>query len=203
MYQDSKRVQGDTGLVDGVRRGYVFSEQSLQDILDCVDEDVFIHGRAEAYSGRGDAKEDVTELYRGTSQRVGIHYNMFPEAKRELEEWVGDGTKVGQFDLIIYRKGSRFLRHIDNYNGRDIDPDKLRIHSTSTILYKSDDLVGGDLILYDSKDDDVGTKVDIDVGETVLFYPDRWHEVTEITQGVRICLISWLKNPLWAGRSFP
>lgn len=171
--------------MDGVRKGYAFSEQSLQDILDCLDEDIFIYGRAKAVDGT----EDVSEEYRGTSQRVGVHFNMFPEAKRELEEWVGDGTVVNQFDLIVYRKGSKFIRHIDSYIG-----DERRIHSTSTILYRSDDLVGGDLILYDSRDDDSGTKVNIDVGETLLFNSNRWHEVTEVTQGVRICLISWLKN---------
>lgn len=171
--------------MDGVRKGHAFSEQSLQDILDCVDEDIFIHEKAGATSGT----DDVSEEYRGTSQRVGVHYNMFPDAKRELEEWVGDGTEVKQFDLIVYRKGSRFIRHIDDYTG-----DERRIHSTSTVLYRSDDLVGGDLILYDSRDDDSGTKMNLEVGETLLFSSDRWHEVTEVTQGVRICLISWLKN---------
>lgn len=192
MHKDTSRVSGDTSLVDGIKRGFVLSENSRQEILDCLDEDIFKINRAEVYAGRGKTKQQMTDEYRGTSQRVNIHQDLFPEAKRELEDWVADGTKVGQFDLIIYREGSRFKKHIDNYNFHDYE--RKRIHSTSTILHKSDDLVGGDLILYDSGDDDSGTVIDIEVGETVLFYPDRWHEVTEVTQGMRICLISWLKN---------
>ena len=184
--------------MDGIRKGFVFSEESMRERLDCIDENVFRIKQAEVYSGRGETKKDVTDQFRGTSQRVNINHLIFPEAVKELEDWVGDGTKVSQFDLIVYTEGSRFGRHIDNYN---FDDDaKKRIHSTSTILYKSDDLVGGDLILYDvfekGNHEKIGhgDVIDIEVGETVLFYPDRWHEVTEVTQGKRICLISWLKN---------
>ena len=195
--------------MDGLKKGFVLSEESKQELLDCLDSDAFLHSQATIFTKRKEDAPEVARKMRGTTQRVLLHSSMFPEASKQFEEWIGDGTKVGQFDLLVYKKGSKFTPHTDNYASTK-DPDSERpirgtdrIHSTSTVLYKSDDLVGGDLVLYDdttktckrSSELGNGNVIDLEVGETVLFEPDRWHEVTEVENGTRICLICWLKNP--------
>jgi len=196
--------------VDGLKKGFVLSEESKQELLDCLDSDAFLHTQATIFTKKKEDALKVARVMRGTTQRVLLHASMFPEACKQFEEWVDDGTVVSQFDLLVYRKDSRFSPHTDNYASVK-DPENERpirgtdrIHSTSTVLYKSDDLVGGDLVLYDDTTSTClrgselrsnGNVVDLEVGETVLFEPDRWHEVTNVESGTRICLICWLKNP--------
>lgn len=196
--------------MDGLKKGFVLSEESKQELLDCLDKDAFPQTQATIFTKRKEDAPEVSRRMRGTTQRVLLHSRMFPEACKQFEEWVGDGTKVGQFDLLVYNKGSKFTPHTDNYSSvKDQESERPirgtdRIHSTSTVLYKSDDLVGGDLVLFEDTSDtcgrsselrDSGNVVDLEVGETVLFEPDRWHEVTEVENGTRICLICWLKHP--------
>ena len=64
-------------------------------------------------------KEQMTDEYRRTSKGL-ITSRPVSRSKERIEDWVGDGTIVSQFDLIIYRVGSRFKKHIDNYNFHDI-----------------------------------------------------------------------------------
>ena len=170
--------------MDGIRRGFVLSQQSIDELLDIVDSEVFTSSDAKIYK-----RYDNDSSWRVT-ERVDINYTIFPDVCEEIENWVGDGTKVRQLDLLIYNVGSRFREHTDN-GGQA----KQRIHSTSTLLEISDDLVGGDLVLYEDGELNGATNVELKVGETVLFDSlNQWHEVTEVTQGKRICLVAWLKN---------
>jgi len=62
-------------------------------------------------------------------------------------------------------------------------------------LDKSDNLIGGDLVVFDGKDDQVGRVIDLKVGETVVFDSRTvYHEITEVTQGKRTSLVVWLKD---------
>ena len=172
--------------MDGIRRGFVLSQQSIDELLDIVDSEVFTSSDAKIYK-----RYDLDHNWRIT-KKIDVNYPLFPDICKEIEDWVGDGTIVRQLDLLIYNVGGRFREHTDN-GGAAIS--KERIHSTSTLLEISDDLVGGDLVLYEDGELNGATTVDLKVGETLLFSPQRWHEVTEVTQGKRICMVAWLKNP--------
>lgn len=122
------------------------------------------------------------------TERVNVSYRWFPEICEELESWVDDGTKVSQFDLLVYTKGSMFGPHVDGLD---------RMWSTSTLLYKSEDLLGGDMIFHHNKKDRYKDYevIDIPLGKTLLFDAQKQsHEVTEVVSGRRVVLVSWLKK---------
>lgn len=94
--------------------------------------------------------------------------------------------EVLEYNLLEYQKFDKFVKHRDTLSGQT----RLRKYSTSTIIKTSKDLVGGDLII--SSDDGYNQKIDLDVGETVMFSSDTLHEVTEVQQGVRLVLVAWI-----------
>ena len=119
-----------------------------------------------------------------TSKTFRSHYKLYPEFCEQLEDWVGDGRRVNQIDLLLYEKGDKFLKHMDDIG------DGNRHWSTSTILYLSDDYVGDGLKIY-SGDDYVVPRQE--VGDTVIFSSkDTWHEAAPVEQGVRIVAVAWL-----------
>ena len=119
-----------------------------------------------------------------TSKTFKCHRNFYPEFCEQLEEWVGDGSKVNQIDLLLYNKDDKFLKHMDDIG------DGNRHWSTSTILYLSDDYVGDGLRIY-SGDDYVVPRQE--VGDTISFSSrDTWHEAAPVEQGTRIVAVAWL-----------
>ena len=65
-----------------------------------------------------------------------------------------------------------------------------RRFSTVTLLSKSDDLEGGDLLVYYENENYINTS--LEVGETVIFYSSTNHKVTPITKGGREVLVGWI-----------
>tara|TARA_B100000073_G_scaffold186327_1_gene154270 strand:+ start:193 stop:573 length:381 start_codon:yes stop_codon:yes gene_type:complete len=84
-----------------------------------------------------------------------------------------NNTEVRGRYIIEYRNGSFTTLHKD-----------ASLKTEVTLLYKSDDLEGGDLIVD-------GKQIDMEVGDTYTYLPEQKHEVTEVNKGVRRVLISW------------
>lgn len=97
-----------------------------------------------------------------------------------------------QHNLLIYKEGDFFIKHIDSVpkNFSNFDPQyRERKWSVITLIDKSEDLEGGDLLLY--KNNESPIKIDLKIGETVIFLSKTLHEVTPVIKGTRKALISW------------
>ena len=83
----------------------------------------------------------------------------------------------------IYAKGAKFEKHHDrNFPNREI--------TCLTLVHKSNDLDGGEFVVYDSQD--IGIDSELEVGETIFFDSGSYHEVLPVLKGWRgsygICL---------------
>lgn len=122
-----------------------------------------------------------------TSKTFKAHHRFYPEFCEQLEEWVGDGSKVNQIDLLLYEKGDKFVKHEDDIGNGG------RLWSTSTILHLSDDYVGDGLRIYSGRDNKDFVVPRQEVGDTIIFKSKRvYHEAAPVEQGVRIVAVAWL-----------
>lgn len=190
------------------KRGFALTEESVEELLDCCRDvaktdalirDVGGHGRSVSIAD-----------YRKTA-RVVINQNMIPDTINELEEWLGmPELEVARIDLLEYVKGDHFSLHKDTFSGKkellELNP-KLkdlakqthlydREVSTSTLIYTSNNLEGGELYLFEDKERNGSQVIDLKVGETVAFPSSTFHEVTKVTEGRRVSLVSWFKKRL-------
>ena len=133
-----------------------------------------------------------------TSTQIILSYLDFPDVTHSLinlglkleicDNW--QDVKCREFlSLLRYDKGGQFNKHQDVIKPLN---SRSRYFSSSILIAKSENLVGGDLILY--SDDNMPFKVDLEVGEAVLFHSKRYHEVTEVKQGWRLALVVWLSK---------
>ena len=122
-----------------------------------------------------------------TSIQWKMKVSMWTEINTKIESIVNDGTKVNQLDFIYYDVGGRFAKHKDLHSHPDLK--QFRTWSSSTLINKSNDLIGGELILYEGDNKKV---IDLQIGETVLFPSSMLHEVSEVTKGERTSLVGWL-----------
>jgi len=91
--------------------------------------------------------------------------------------------------LLRYEVGGKFRLHKDRIRSRN---NRSRYFSSSILVYESPDLEGGDLLLYDRNMK--AHKMDLEVGESVLFSSFVYHEVTEVTKGMRLSLVLWISK---------
>jgi len=133
-----------------------------------------------------------------TSKQIDFHLLDLPDVveavtnlafKFEVCDNWEDVKNRETINLLLYEKGGKFIKHEDVIDPRN---NRVRYFSSSILIAKSEDLVGGDLILY--SDDDLPFKIDLEIGEAVLFHSNRFHEVTEVKQGWRLALIVWLSK---------
>lgn len=92
---------------------------------------------------------------------------------------------VKELEHLEYGINGHFKAHIDVVSSKSP-----RRFSTVTLLSKTEDLEGGDLIVYDKDENQINTN--LEVGETVLFYSTTVHKVTPITKGGREVLVGWI-----------
>ena len=95
---------------------------------------------------------------------------------------------VKEMEYLKYGISDHFIKHTDAISDKKLN--RIRRFSTVTMLSKTDDLEGGDLLLFDENDDTYNAN--LEVGETVLFYSSTPHQVTPITCGGREVLVSWV-----------
>ena len=114
--------------------------------------------------------------------RYEIAHTMFPELCERIESVTNDGTKVNQFDLLLYKKGYYYKKH------KDVHKKEQRTWTSVTMIDKQD-LSGGELVVYVDDDEVV---VDLDIGETVVFKSSYFHEAKEVLSGNRLVLVAWL-----------
>ena len=134
----------------------------------------------------------VDKNTRSTKLKKDIKPKDYPDICKYLLEMVSiwNGTldpndyKVQEFNYLKYEKGDHFTRH------KDILPDGERIFSTSTIITKSDDLKGGDFVIF--QDDGYFQAIDLDIGETVFFSSETHHQIDPVISGTREVLVAWI-----------
>jgi predicted 2-oxoglutarate/Fe(II)-dependent dioxygenase YbiX len=128
-----------------------------------------------------------------TSKNFFTNHLMHPEFCEQLEDFAADGSKVNQIDILLYEKGDKFSIHRDV-----IDNDHIRRRwSTTTILDLSDDFVGDGLALYETNKaeniENVICKIPRqEVGDTIIFRSDVYHEARPVVQGTRLVAVAWL-----------
>ena len=100
------------------------------------------------------------------------------------------GCFVLQF--TSYKKGHFYRPHIDVSWKKDHDAPKAdRKLSVSILLNDPSEFAGGDLIIE-------GDKIEMkERGAMVGFPAYMYHEVTKVTRGTRLSLVSWIDGPEW------
>lgn len=189
--------------MDGIRVEQILSTESCEELIQ-AELDITARKAETIKYGRDEDGNSVkvidTNLKERDCDRTMLHHSWFPEVIKELEDAMGDGSKVSQFDLLRYGVGGFFLKHEDESRRTPHDQLQRKLYerkwSVITLLDKSDDLIGGDLIIYKDWDDEEGTLIEIDKYQSVIFpSKDVPHEITEVTRGSRLSLVSWLKMP--------
>lgn len=135
--------------------------------------------------------------YRSTKLRKDIQPAGYPDVAYILEQMVGIWQKdldpkmfvAKEFNYLRYGPGDLFGKHKDLIPVKDKDG-KVRVFSSSTIIKQSDDLEGGDFIIYDHYD--TPHTVPLKPGETIFFSSNVHHEVTKVTKGNREVLVAWI-----------
>ena len=123
-----------------------------------------------------DNKSKIDKSVRSTKYKNNINPEHYPEITKSLTDMISiwDSTLnpadfyVKEFNYLKYGEGDHFVRHHDhiNINGeRDLNG---RVFSTSTIISKSDDLRGGDFIIWDQYNAE--HNISLDVGETISLH---------------------------------
>lgn len=129
-----------------------------------------------------------------------INRNDYPEVNSILENMtnIWDGTLnpkdyyVGEYNYLKYGKGDHFTKHIDHIKTGDNSSG--RIFSTSTIIKMSDDLKGGDFVIWDNIN--APHQISLEVGETIFFSSTTPHQINPVIQGEREVLVAWIYKKL-------
>ena len=95
---------------------------------------------------------------------------------------------VKELEYLKYGILGHFRPHNDVVPNKK--QNKIRRFTTVTLLSKTDDLEGGNLMVFDENANAINTK--LEVGETVLFCSSTTHQVTPITKGGREVLVAWI-----------
>lgn len=98
--------------------------------------------------------------------------------------------EVREFNYLVYGPGDHFVKHQDWLHLDNDNEYSNRQFSTTTLINKSDDLQGGDLLIWDRYGE--VHQVELEVGETVIFNSRAFHQVTPVVQGTRESLVAWI-----------
>lgn len=182
-----------------VKRTFLLSDKELEHLQDVPKH--FPSKDAEVGGLR--PQQQGTDTQHRNTKRYNIEYQHFnPEVLKKFTDFIGEDDLVAnQTDYLEYGEGQFFKPHQDsNHNnklGRDLTG---RVWSSSTLIKQTDDLEGGELLIHGPHINNLKSqrpiRVNLEVGETVFFPSNYWHEVTPVTKGVRTALVVWVgKSP--------
>jgi len=162
----------------------------LQSLYDMQSENTGWSDATVYVSGKGSLNKDT----RSTLVKQNIKPKHYPDICNSLLKMISiwdatldpDDYKVNQFDYLKYGVNDHFKKHQDQIGDDNVN----RVFSTSTIIEVSDDLEGGDFIIYDELGTEIQTS--LEVGETIFFRSNKWHKVTPVTKGERSVLVAWI-----------
>ncbi len=99
--------------------------------------------------------------------------------------------KVREMQYLKYGEGDHFARHKDHIY-EDKPGKSGRVFSTSTIIRVTEDLEGGEFVIWTSSEDYSQT-LNLDVGETIFFDSKTTpHQINKVTAGQREVLVCWI-----------
>ncbi len=171
-------------------KGKVIPEYLLQDIIYDLNN---ITGRKSGVLD--DSKESYNESIRSSTSKT-IDPETYPDLNNILTKFCSVLDKKYIFTKLIlkemeylkYGPADHFKKHSDAIY--DKNPKEIRRFTTVTLLSKTEDLEGGNLIIFDKYDSKL--EANLEVGETVLFYSSTFHKVTPIIKGGREVLVGWI-----------
>lgn len=184
-----------------IKRTFLLSDKELGDLQDVPKH--FPSKDAEVSGARPQKTGQVDDAHRDT-KRYNIEWNHFnPEVLKKFTDFIGEDDLVAnQTDYLEYGVGQFFKPHQDSNHHNTIREDLTgRVWSSSTLIKQTDDLEGGELLIYGPHINNLKShlkpfRINLEVGETVFFPSNYWHEVTPVTKGVRTALVVWVgKSP--------
>lgn len=97
-------------------------------------------------------------------------------------------TEIPEVQYAYYNKGDFFKKHQDTIHNVDL------IRSLTFSLNLSDETsyTGGDLVIYDLKNNESEVYLDREIGSFVIFPSFYFHEAKEVLSGEREALVYWL-----------
>ena len=167
-----------------MKTGKVIQQEDIQDILELTK----ISNISEAPTAGSNLNKWRNSL------KYQIDYQLFPELCKTIENFINDGTKVNQFDLLLYKEGHYYKKHKDvfwiNNSGRH--------RKLSAVIQLSDpnDYEGGDLTFFECNQ--YPNKEDIREQGTVTFFPAFIdHQANPVLKGTRYSIAIWFEGPKW------
>ena len=140
--------------------------------------------------------QETGEFYNSAEEKIpGVLYHKHTIKNTENTNWIFERltnhfitktnlclrTAPDEFFINKYEKNCSFALHHDGYDFKKI---------WSLVVQLSDDYTGGDLNLYYENKVTVGKEI----GNSYIFEPEIFHEVTKITKGTRWSLILFLEK---------
>lgn len=168
----------------------VFNDIIFEDLCYDLEDEVGIPAAIKS-RGKEGTHVDIDIRSAITKHLDSTHYPDFcKEIEALAEEFsprhLASTISVKELEYLSYGISDHFKIHQDAGHG-SFEP--VRRFTSITMLSKTDDMIGGQLSVFDNDEEHV---IDLQVGETVLFFSTAWHQVTAVTQGGREVLVAWV-----------
>ena len=143
--------------------------------------------------------ENINKKVRSTTVK-SIPRRTFPEIETAILNLIpvfkrGEDPadyKVREMQYLKYGEGDHFIRHIDYIKDPKKEKESGRVFSTSTIIRVTEDLEGGEFVIW-TPEEDYMQVLDLDVGETIFFDSKTTpHQINKVTAGEREVLVCWI-----------
>ena len=168
----------------------------LQSLLDVAEWEASL-GPAAVYNSKDGSS--VNEKVRSTTVK-SIPRRTFPEIETAILNLIpvfrrGEDPadyKVREMQYLKYGEGDHFIRHIDYIKDPKKEKESGRVFSTSTIIRVTEDLEGGEFVIW-TPSGDYSQTLNLDVGETIFFDSKTTpHQINKVTAGEREVLVCWI-----------
>jgi hypothetical protein len=179
-----------------IRLDFILSKKDLKQIVSFTKNNkprpALLYDTNVVMDGKVDVKKRDTLVY---DYRYTEGYASLITAK--FNRFVDDDTcQINQFDLLEYGEGMFFETHMDSQGKEGVNHNPSgRVWSSSTMIDCTDDLEGGDLILYGPRLGGTSRTIRLEKGQTVFFPSNYYHEVTPVIKGRRTVLVAWSGKP--------